>query len=135
MLKKFEGCRLEAYRCPAGVLTIGYGHTQGVKEGMKISQAEAERMLVKDLEYYEQMVGMMVTVELTPHQVDALVSFAYNCGVGALRKSTLLQLVNKNPKDPKIKDAFMMWTKAGGKVLPGLVRRRDAEAKLYFSHG
>lgn len=132
MLKKFEGCRLEAYRCPAGVWTIGYGHTQGVKEGMKISQAEAERMLVKDLEYYEQMVGMMVTVELTPHQVDALTSFAYNCGVAALRKSTLLKLVNQNPKDPKIRDAFMMWTKAGGKVLPGLVRRREAEADLFM---
>lgn len=135
MLKKFEGCRLEAYRCPAGVWTIGYGHTQGVKEGMKVSLAEAESMLVKDLEYYEGMVGMMVTVELTPHQVDALTSFAYNCGVAALRKSTLLKLVNQNPKDPKIRDAFMMWTKAGGKVLPGLVRRREAEAKLYFSQG
>lgn len=133
MLKKFEGCRLEAYRCPAGVLTIGYGHTQGVKEGMKISQAEAEHMLVKDLEYYEQMVGMMVTVELTPHQADALTSFAYNCGVAALRKSTLLKLVNQNPKDPKIRDAFMMWTKAGGKVLPGLVRRREAEADLFMN--
>lgn len=134
MLKKFEGCRLEAYRCPAGVWTIGYGHTQGVKGGMKISQAEAERMLEKDLEYYEGMVGMMVAVELTPQQVDALVSFSYNCGVGALRKSTLLKLVNANPNDPKIRDAFMMWNKSGGKVLPGLVRRREAEAKLYFNH-
>lgn len=76
---------------------------------------------------------MMVTVELTPHQVDALTNFAYNCGVAALRKSTLLKLVNQNPKNPKIRDAFMMWTKAGGKVLPGLVRRREAEADLFMN--
>lgn len=133
LIKRFEGCRLTAYRCPAGVWTIGYGHTKDVKEGQRISEAEAERMLAEDLRYYEQMVGLMVMKPLEAHQMDALVSFAYNCGVAALRKSTLLKLVNQNPKDPKIREAFGMWNKAGGKVLPGLVKRREAEADLYFS--
>lgn len=134
LIKRFEGCRLTAYKCPAGVWTIGYGHTKGVKEGQRISEAEAERMLAEDLLYYEQMVGVMVTQPLKEHQVDALVSFAYNCGVAALKGSTLLKRVNANPKDIRIREAFMMWNKAGGKVLPGLVKRREAEAELYFNH-
>lgn len=134
LIKRMEGCRLTAYRCPAGVLTIGYGHTKDVKEGQRISQAEAERMLEADLRYYEQMVGMLVTKPLKEHQVDALVSFAYNCGSNALMGSTLLKRVNANPQDPRIREAFLMWNKAGGKVLPGLVKRREAEADLYFNN-
>lgn len=132
LIKRFEGCRLIAYRCPAGVWTIGYGHTKGVHEGQKITQDEADRMLETDLVYYEQMTCMMVEQPIGEYQMDALVSMAYNCGVGALRKSTLLKLVNANPNDPHIRDAFMMWNKAGGKVLAGLVKRREAEANLYF---
>ena len=133
LIKRFEGCRLTAYKCPAGVWTIGYGHTKGVKEGQRISEAEAERMLAEDLQYFDQMVGMMVTQPLEAHQMDALVSFAYNCGVMALKGSTLLKRVNANPKDPRIREAFMMWNKAGGKVLQGLVKRREAEANLYLT--
>lgn len=133
LIKRFEGCRLTAYKCPAGVWTIGYGHTKGVKEGQRISEAEAERMLAEDLQYFEQMVGMMVTQPLEAHQMDALISFAYNCGVMALKGSTLLKRVNANPKDPRIREAFMMWNKAGGKALQGLVKRREAEANLYLT--
>ena len=96
LLKKFEGCKLKAYRCPAGILTIGYGHTSAagapeVKEGMTITQQQAEDILKADLVKYEQPVAAMVKVDLEQNQFDVLVDFAYNAGVGALKTSTLLK--------------------------------------------
>lgn len=130
LIKDFEGCRLKAYLCPAGVWTIGYGHTQGVKPDMVINQLQAERFLRQDLKRFEDAVTSLVKVPITPNQFSALVSFAYNVGTGALYDSTLLRKLNK--KDYKgAANEFLRWNKAGGKVLPGLTRRRLAEKDLF----
>lgn len=134
LIKEFEGYRSTAYRCPAGVWTIGYGTTSGVRPGMKVTKAEAEHLLRDDLIKFQKAVGKSVTVPLTQGQYDALVSFTYNCGIGALQKSTLLKLLNQGRYDAACRQ-FDRWTKAGGKVLPGLVRRRDAEQTLFKSGG
>lgn len=131
LIKKFEGCRLEAYKCPAGIWTIGYGHTKGVKDGQIITQEQAEEFLREDLRIFEQAVESCVKVPLSQNQFDALVSFCYNCGSGALKTSTLLRLLNEG----KYKDAseqFLRWNKAGGKVLAGLTRRREEERELFL---
>ena len=138
LLKKFEGCKLKAYRCPAGILTIGYGHTSAagdpdVHDGMTITQDEAESILKNDLVKYEQPVANMVKVPLEQNQFDVLVDFAYNAGVGALKSSTLLKRVNAGDFDA-VPDELMKWTKGGGKVLPGLVRRRQAESAWWNAH-
>ena len=130
LLKKFEGCKLKAYRCPANVCTIGYGHTSAagapeVKDGMVITQERAEEILRIDLLKYERAVDDLVKVELTQNQFDVLVDFAYNAGVGSLKSSTLLKKVNARKFDD-VPAELMKWTKGGGKVLPGLVRRRQA---------
>ena len=130
LLKKFEGCKLKAYRCPANVCTIGYGHTSAagspeVKDGMVITQERAEEILKIDLLKYERAVDDLVKIELTQNQFDVLVDFAYNAGVGALKTSTLLKKVNAGKFDD-VPAELMKWTKGGGKVLPGLVRRRQA---------
>ena len=130
LLKKFEGCKLKAYRCPANVCTIGYGHTSAagapeVTDGMTITQSRAEEILKVDILKYERAVEALVKVELTQNQFDVLVDFAYNAGVGALKSSTLLKKVNAGKFDD-VPAELMKWTKGGGKVLPGLVRRRQA---------
>lgn len=135
LIKRYEGLRLEAYLCPAGVWTIGYGHTSAagkpvVKAGMTITPEEADDILRRDLGGYEQGVLSLVEVEISQNQFDALVSFAYNVGVGALAKSTLLKRVNAQRFD-EVPAEFMKWTKAGGRELKGLVRRRRDEAKLW----
>lgn len=135
LIKEFEGLRLKAYQCPADVWTIGYGHTCAAGDpkvipGMVISEERAEEILKKDLIKYEVGVERLVKVELKQHQFDALVDFAYNAGVGALAKSTLLKKVNAGKFD-EVPAEFMKWTKAKGRELPGLVRRRRAEAKLW----
>lgn len=135
LIMQFEGLRLRAYRCPAGVWTIGYGHTGGagapeVWDGLRISAQEAEAILKKDLAGFETAVAGMVKMELTQAQFDVLVSFAYNCGVGALKASTLLRRVNAGAFDA-VPGELMKWTKAKGRELPGLVRRRRAEAALW----
>jgi len=132
LLKKFEGCKLKAYRCPANVCTIGYGHTSAagapaVTDGMTITQKDADDILRRDLVKYEPAVYGMVQQPLTQHQFDTLVDFAYNAGVGALKSSTLLKTVNAAQFDD-VPTELMKWTKGGGKVLPGLVRRRQAES-------
>ena len=133
MIKAWEGCRLKAYKCPAGVWTIGYGHTEGVKPGMLVSQSEADAMFDEDIEKFEAHVRPLVNgIGLTQNQYDALVSLAYNIGVSALAKSTLLKKVKADPNDITIQGAFGQWTKSRGKVLPGLVKRRAAEAAHYF---
>jgi lysozyme len=137
LLKKFEGCKLSSYRCPANVCTIGYGHTSAagapaVTDGMKITQAQADDILRRDLVKYETAVHNMVQQSLTQHQFDVLVDFAYNAGVGALKSSTLLKKINAGDFDA-VPTELMKWTKGGGKVLPGLVRRRQAEAAWWTS--
>jgi lysozyme len=135
LVKSFEGLRLKAYRCPAGIWTIGYGHTTAagppeVREGMRITAADAEAILKRDLERFEAAVSAMVKVPLTQAQFDVLVSFAFNCGTAALRRSTLLKRVNQGAFDA-VPVELMKWTKADGRELPGLVRRRRAEAALW----
>ena len=137
LLKKFEGCKLKAYRCPAGILTIGYGHTSAagdpeVHDGMTITQQQAEDILKADLVKYEQPVAAMVKVDLEQNQFDVLVDFAYNAGVGALKTSSLLKKVNAGDF-AAVPDELMKWTKGGGKVLPGLVRRRQAESAWWVA--
>jgi lysozyme len=135
LIKQFEGLRLKAYRCPAGVWTIGYGHTSAagapeVRENLRISREEAETILKRDLVQFENAVSSMVKVPLTESQFDTMVSFAFNCGIAALRRSTLLKRVNAGAFEA-VPAELMKWTKADGRELPGLVRRRRAEAVLW----
>ena len=127
LIKKFEGCRLTAYKCPAGVLTIGYGHTgSDVKEGMKISQKKAETLLKKDLEKFEKHVSTYEKkYNWNQNQFDAMVSFAYNVG-------SIYQLTNNGTRTiEQISAKITAYNKAAGKVLEGLVRRRAEEKKLF----
>ena len=130
LLKFFEGCRLTAYQDSVGVWTIGYGHTKGVFEGMSITQEEAEQMLLTELEEYEGYVEKYVTVPLTQNQFDALVVWVYNLGPTNFRNSTLLKELNSGNYTAAGKE-ITRWNKAGGKVLAGLVKRREAEAELF----
>lgn len=139
LIKEFEGFRSKAYLCPASIPTIGYGATfymdgTKVKLGDTITKEDAE-ILLNDMseKSFGVYVDKYVTSTINPLQRDALISFAYNCGNGNLKSSTLLKKVNANPSDTSIRNEFMKWTKGGGKELPGLVRRRKAEADLYFS--
>ena len=132
LIKKYEGLRLEAYKCPAGVWTIGYGHTKGVVKGTKITKEEAEELLKQDVSIVELQVVNTVG-RLSACKIDALVSFAYNVGVAAFRNSTLCRKVKANSDDPAIRNEFMKWIYAGGKKLQGLERRRKEEADVYFS--
>jgi lysozyme len=133
LLKAHEGLRLTAYRCPAGVLTIGYGHTGAdVSDGKTITPTEAEQLLRDDLQWAEKTVAEALP-DSNQNQFDALVSFVYNVGAGAFKTSTLLRKAKACANDPTIRAEFAKWNKGGGKVLPGLVKRRAAEATLYFS--
>lgn len=138
LIKKYEGCQLKAYLCPAKVPTIGYGNTMyengtKVKIGDEITQQRAEELLQYIGKYFESEIKKLLKVTLTDNQLGALLSFTYNLGVGNLRVSTLLKKINANPNDPTIKDEFLKWNKAGGKVLAGLTKRRQSESELYFS--
>ena len=130
LIKKFEGCELKAYQCSAGVWTIGYGHTKDVEEGDTISKDQAEEMLVEELHEYENYVNEYVNVALSQNQFDALVSWVYNLGPANLKASTMLKVLNDGKYDD-VPYQMKRWNKAGGKVLDGLVRRREAEALLY----
>lgn len=130
LIKTFEGLRLNAYLCPANVWTIGYGTTNGVVPGMTITQDEAEGLLREDVEKFERDVLRLVTVPLEQHQFDALVSFTYNLGAGALGQSTLLRRLNAGEYSSAAAE-FGKWVKAGNTTLPGLVRRRAAERKMF----
>lgn len=138
LVKHFEGCKLTSYVCSAGHNTIGYGNTfyengVKVKPGDKITQQRAEELLDVILIKFVQQTNELIKSNVNQNQRDALTDFAYNCGVGNLRSSTLLKKVNADPNDKTIRDEFMKWNKGGGKVLNGLTRRREAEANLYFS--
>jgi lysozyme len=137
LIKQYEGLRLTAYQDAVGIWSVGYGNTfypdgAKVQPGDKISIAKADSMLFFVLEMFGKRVDEMVTAHLSQNQFDALCSFAYNVGTEALRKSTLLKKVNKNPDDLTIEAEFLRWNKAKGKVLLGLTKRRQAEADLYF---
>lgn len=127
LIKFFEGCRLEAYLCPAGVPTIGYGHTAGVKLGMKITQQQATEYLKQDLQIYENHVNRIVELPLNQNQFDALVSFCYNCGQGNLQKLV------KGRNHEQIAKTMLLYNKANGKVLKGLKTRRQMEQKLFLT--
>lgn len=130
LIKQWEGLRLRAYRCPAGVWTIGYGHTGNVRAGMEITEEGADALLVSDLATFERAVARAVKVPLTQHQFDALVSFAFNVGVEAFRKSTLLRKLNALDY-AAVPGELAKWVHAGGRKLDGLVNRRAAEAGLW----
>jgi lysozyme len=131
LIKKFEGLKLNAYRCPSGVLTIGYGHTYNVKTGDKITQEEAYSMLLRDLSHFCEKVSNLVKKPLNNYQFSALVSFAYNCGLGALTFSSLLKKINGGDYISASKE-FLRWDKGpDGKPLPGLTTRRKAEQELF----
>lgn len=138
MIKGWEGCRLTAYCCPAGVLTIGYGHTgSDVTAGKKITQSEADRLFDKDIKRFADKVAPLFTgVVLNNNQFDALVSLSYNIGSLSVKAPTLLRKVKANPNDPTIRAEFLKHVNArvNGvlKPLPGLVKRRTAEANHYF---
>lgn len=132
LIKSFEGLELEAYLCPADIWTIGYGHTGDVKEGDTITKAEADDLLDKDLEKFRSGVNRCVKVPLNENQFGALVSFAYNVGIGSLQSSTLLKLLNAGDYDAAA-DQFPRWNKSGGKVLTGLTRRREAERAVFLT--
>lgn len=131
LLKRCEGCRLEAYQDAIGVWTIGWGHTEDVQPGQKISQHQADVMLQSDLEIYEQGVEKLLWgIPVTEAQFDALVCFAYNVGLANLGRSTLLKRLRGGDAAGAAAE-FLKWTRAGGKILPGLVKRRQAESDLF----
>lgn len=125
LIKRFEGCRLKSYKCSAGVLTIGYGHTNNVKQGMCITQQQAEDLLLDDLKIYESYVNKL-NRKFNQNQFDALVSFTFNCGPGCLY--TLV----KNRDNKQITDAILLYNKSNNKIVPGLVNRRKAERELFI---
>lgn len=137
LIKISEGCRLTAYKCSAGVWTIGYGHTTGVKRGATITETIAHNYLIGDIRMVETQLDRLCAknnVHLTQGQWDALVSFVFNLGIGALEQSTLWRMVIANPNDKAIAAQFRRWVYAGGKRQKGLVDRREKEIKLYYSH-
>ena len=139
IIKSFEGLFLKPYLCPANVATIGYGtirYPNGTKVRMTdvaITEAKAMEYLMFEINQKSRAIDPMLREDLTGNQFAALISFAYNLGEGALRKSTLLKVVNATPLSPQIRTEFQKWVYADGKKLNGLLRRRNAEADLYFS--
>ena len=133
LIKRFEGCRLKAYKCPAAMWTIGYGTTRypdgkAVKEGEEISLYRAESLLTFDVNKF----ASQIKVKVNQNQFDALVCFAYNVGIGAFNGSTLKKMVLANPGDELIRNQFMRWVAKGSPYTKGLTNRRKAEADLYF---
>jgi lysozyme len=138
LIKFYEGCKLASYQCSAGHWTLGFGNTffedgKPVKPGDKITQERANELFEIIAKDFADKVKPLIKSTVTPNQFAALTSFAYNAGIGNLKSSTLLKKVNANPNDPSIALEFAKWNKAGGKVLAGLTRRREAETKLYFT--
>ena len=129
--RKIDGDRYVAYRCPANVLTIYAGLTKGVHEGMVVTAAEGEAMFDREIAKFEDAVTRLVTVPINQNEFNALVSFAYNCGEGALAKSSILRRLNKGDRTGAAQ-AFRLWNQGGGRVLPGLVSRRMREAALFL---
>jgi len=138
LIRKYEGCKLKAYQCSAGKNTIGFGATfyedgSAVQPGDTITQERADRLFVILLDQFAAQLRPLITQPLNDNQFGALLSFAYNAGIGAFRNSTLRKVVNTNPNNPAVRLELQKWNKAGGKVLLGLTRSRQAEAELYFT--
>lgn len=129
-IASFEGFRATAYKCPSGVWTIGYGHTKGVKKGDMISYQEASKLLMRDIEDVEDKLASLGT--LTQGQLDSLVSFVFNVGIANFNNSTLKKKVIANRFDKSIGKEFKRWIYSKGKVLQGLVKRREWEARRYY---
>lgn len=147
LLHKFEGLKLEAYECQASLRlpaekkfwTIGYGNTRYedgslVKKGDTITKKRAQDLFTNIANDFAKKVSKKLTKFLNENQFSALVSFAYNVGISAFSKSTLLKLVNEDPTNPEIRNQFMRWNKVNNQIIPGLTRRRQAEAELYFKN-
>ena len=132
LVKRFEGLELKAYRDSVGILTIGYGHTHAVKAGDIITGEQADAFLREDLQVAELTVNTNVKVKLTQGQFDALVSFVFNLGSGNFVKSTLIRKLNAGDYAGAA-DEFGKWVNAGGKKLPGLVKRRAAEREVFLT--
>ena len=130
LTESFEGVRLAAYQDVVGIWTIGYGHTKGVYAGMVCSQAQAEQWLLEDVQECVDHINQIVTVKLTQDQFNALVDFSFNLGIGALERSTLLKMVNAGDFTDASKQ-FLLWDKAGGKVVEGLFKRREADETMF----
>ena len=130
LIKKFEGCKLDSYRCSANVATIGYGHTKGVSDGDSCTKDEADQMLAEDLEEFEGYVDKLVAVDLEQNQFDALVAWTFNLGPKNLKSSTMLKELNAG-NYAKVPSEMRRWNKAGGETLEGLIRRREAEGLLW----
>ena len=130
LIKKFEGCKLDSYRCSANVATIGYGHTKDVSDGDTCTQEEADQMLAEDLEEFESYVDKLVTVDLEQNQFDALVAWTFNLGPTNFKSSTLLRVLNEG-KHENVPSEMRRWNKAGDETLEGLIRRREAEGLLW----
>ena len=133
LIKDFEGLRLESYKCPAGVWTIGYGHTKGVKPNVVIDQMRAEDLLIEDIAPIERMLNKL-GINFRQECFDALVSWNFNLGEGAFRNSTLLKKIVADAPDEEITDQIVKWVNAGGKPLVGLKRRRVAEANIFLGY-
>ena len=130
LIKKFEGCETTAYQDSVGVWTIGFGHTKGVEEGQTCSIEDAESMLADEMDEYEGYINNMVKVDLQQHEFDALVAWVYNLGPTNLGESTMLKVLNGGQFD-RVPDEMNRWTRAGGEILEGLVRRRQAESSMF----
>ncbi|MBA3752666.1 MAG: lysozyme [Nitrospira sp.] len=135
LIKSFEGCKLKAYKCPAGIWTVGYGHTSSagqpkVTSGMTITQAQAEEILVADLATYEAAVAEAITRFMNENQFAAMVSLCFNIGAANFRKSSVCRYFNDGLA-AKAANSFLLWNKASGKAMKGLLRRRAAEMALY----
>ena len=139
LIQEFEGCRLTAYQCSAGVWTIGFGNTfyedgSPVKKGDEIDQVRANVLFLEIVKKFVTGVNKLVTSKVTQNQFDSMVSLAFNIGLGNFKKSSVLRKVNIDPSDTdSIGESFLLWNKAAGKVLKGLIRRRLAEVKLYLT--
>tara|TARA_R100000995_G_C3450602_1_gene107961 strand:- start:86 stop:541 length:456 start_codon:yes stop_codon:yes gene_type:complete len=130
LIKSFEGCELESYRCSANVPTIGFGHTAGVSDGDTCTQEEAETMLAEDLQEFEDYVKKYVESDLEQNEFDALVAWTYNLGPNNLAESTMLKELNAGNFE-EVPRQMKRWNRAGGEVLDGLIRRREAESLLF----
>ena len=133
LIKKYEGCRLKAYKCPRGVWTIGYGHTNNVRPDDVITQDEAEELFKQDVKVFENAINRLIKVKLNQNQFDALVSFTFNLGYGdrGLGGSTLLRLLNNSDYIGASKQ-FSRWVYSGDRVLEGLIKRRNEEKELFL---
>lgn len=131
-IKQFEGLRLNTYKCPAGVLTIGYGHTKGVRQNMRITEARAEEFLKEDLRAIEDDITAL-GLTLTQSQFDALVDFVFNLGIARLKSSTLLKKIRAGAPAEEIQTEFKRWIYSGKRVMQGLVKRRIWEATRWVS--